>query len=315
MDWASVVLILLAVGLGIVWFAVLLSSRIPQQESEALLKRLEELAAKEESATIEEIEMALPFSERVVYPFLRKLGERATRNTKKNVLLDIERKIILAGRSGSLEPSMLLSTRFIVMLIFAAFTFLMAKFTILNQSYTQSIVYALIAGLLGYNFPVLWLNGEVKKRQQAIRKEMPDALDLLTICVEAGLGFDAAMSKVASKWDNELSQAFAITIKEMQLGKIRREALKNMADRIDIPEMTSFVAALIQSEQLGVSLSKVLHIQSEQMRIFRRQTAEEKAHGAPVKMLLPMMALIFPSIFIVILTPAVLKFMRMEVFK
>lgn len=315
MDWASVVLILLAIGLVILWFAVYMSTRIPQQESEAMLKRLEELASKEEAASIEEIEMAMPFTERVIYPFLRSLGDRASRNTKKNVLMDIERKIILAGRGGTLDASVFLSTRFIVMIIFAAIAFFMAKFTILNQSYTQSIVYALLAGLLGYFFPILWLNGEVNKRQQAIRKQMPDALDLLTICVEAGLGFDAAMSKVATKWDNELSQAFAIAIKEMQLGKIRREALKSMSDRIDIPEMTSFVAALIQSEQLGVSLSKVLHIQSEQMRIFRRQAAEEKAHGAPVKMLLPMMGLIFPSIFIVILTPAILKFMRMEVFK
>jgi len=315
MDWASIVLILMVIGLGIVWFAVLLSSRIPQQESDALLKRLEELASKEESASIEEIEMALPFTERVIYPFLRLIGERASRNTKKNVLNDIERKIILAGKTNSFDASLFLSTRFIVMIIFAVFTFVMAKFTILNQSYTQSIVYALLAGLLGYNFPILWLNGEVKKRQHAIRRQMPDSLDLLTICVEAGLGFDAAMARVASKWDNELSQSFAIAIKEMQLGKIRREALKSMAERIDIPEMTSFVAALIQSEQLGVSLSKVLHIQSEQMRVVRRQTAEEKAHGAPVKMLLPMMGLIFPSIFIVILTPAVLKFMRMEVFK
>jgi len=139
---------------------------------------------------------------------------------------------------------------------------------------------------------------------------MPDALDLLTICVEAGLGFDAAMAKVAEKWESELSLAFARVIQEIQLGKIRREALRDMADRIGIPEMTSFVAAVIQSEQLGVSMAKVLRIQSDQMRVRRRQAAEEEAHKAPVKMLIPMALLIFPSLMITLMTPAALRLMN-----
>lgn len=315
MDWSSFVLIGLVVVLVIIAIIVFISTRIPKQESDAMMARLEEFVSKEEAVTMEEIEMALPFSERVLYPMLRSIGERASKNTQKNVLFSLNRKIELAGKAGSLDANLFLSTRYIVMILFAALTFVMAKFTILAQSTTQSIVYALLTGAIGYYFPSLWLDGEVKKRQEAIRKYMPDALDLLTICVEAGLGFDAAMARVADKWDNELSRSFGRAIQEMRLGKLRREALKDMADRVDIPEMTSFVAALIQSEQLGVSLSKVLHIQSDQMRLLRRQAAEEKAHGAPVKMLLPMMGLIFPSIFIVILTPAILKFMRMDVFK
>ena len=139
---------------------------------------------------------------------------------------------------------------------------------------------------------------------------MPDALDLLTICVEAGLGFDAAMSKVSEKWNSELSLAFARVIQEIQLGKLRREALRDMADRIGLPELTSFVAAVIQSELLGVSMAKVLRIQSDQMRIKRRQHAEEEAHKAPIKMLIPMGLLIFPSLMIVLLTPAALKLMH-----
>ncbi len=139
---------------------------------------------------------------------------------------------------------------------------------------------------------------------------MPDALDLLTICVEAGLGFDAAMAKVNEKWDNELALAFGRVIREIQLGKLRREALRDMSDRLGIPEMTSFVAAVIQTEQLGVSMAKVLRIQSEQMRIKRRQLAEEKAHQAPIKMLFPMAILIFPSIMIVLMGPAVLILMQ-----
>jgi tight adherence protein C len=133
---------------------------------------------------------------------------------------------------------------------------------------------------------------------------------LLTICVEAGLGFDAAMSKVNEKWDNPLGVAFGRVIREIQLGKLRRDALRDMAARMGIPEMTSFVAAVIQSEQLGVSMAKVLRIQSDQMRLKRRQRAEEEAHKAPVKMLFPMAILIFPTICIVLMTPAFLMLMR-----
>jgi tight adherence protein C len=154
------------------------------------------------------------------------------------------------------------------------------------------------------------LTSKIQRRQKEIRKAMPDALDLLTICVEAGLGFDGAMAKVAEKWDNELSLSFGRALREMQLGKLRREALRDMADRIGIPEMTSFVAAVIQSEQLGVSMAKVLRIQSDQMRIRRRQLAEEEAHKAPIKMLVPLALLIFPSICIVLMTPAFLILIR-----
>jgi tight adherence protein C len=164
--------------------------------------------------------------------------------------------------------------------------------------------------VLGFFFPELWLSSQINKRQHEIRKAMPDALDLLTICVEAGLGFDAAMAKVSEKWTNELSLAFGRTIREVQLGKLRRDALRDMSDRIGIAEMTSFIAAVIQSEQLGVSMAKVLRIQSDQMRVKRRQLAEEEAHKAPIKMLFPMALLIFPSLMIVLLTPAALKLMQ-----
>jgi Flp pilus assembly protein TadC len=112
---------------------------------------------------------------------------------------------------------------------------------------------------------------------------MPDALDLLTICVEAGLSFDGAMAKVAEKWNNEVSKAFARVIQEVQLGKLRREALRDMQENVGVSEMTSFVAALIQSEQLGVSMAKVLRVQADQMRVRRRQLAEEEAHKAPIE--------------------------------
>jgi tight adherence protein C len=143
---------------------------------------------------------------------------------------------------------------------------------------------------------------------------MPEALELLTICVEAGLGFDAAMAKVSEKWESDLSLAFERVIQEVQLGKVRREAMRDMADRIGLPELTSFVAAVIQSESLGVSLAKVLRIQSEQMRIKRRQMAEEEAHKVPIKMMIPMALLIFPSLMVVLMTPAGLQLIHSPLF-
>src|SRR5690606_31255964 len=134
----------------------------------------------------------------------------------------------------------------------------------------------------------------IDRRKQAIIKKFPDALDLMTICVDAGLIFDAAMQKVHEKWDDALAREFGRVTYELQLGKSRRQALKDMSDRMDLPDVTSFVATILQAEQLGVSIGKVLRIQSEQMRIRRRQRAEEKAQQAPVKMLFPMVFLIFP---------------------
>jgi tight adherence protein C len=179
-----------------------------------------------------------------------------------------------------------------------------------DWSWVRKLVVTLVFVIIGFYIPNLMLTSKIQRRQKEIRKAMPDALDLLTICVEAGLGFDGAMAKVTEKWENELSLGFSRALREMQLGKLRREALKDMADRMGVPEMTSFVAAVIQSEQLGVSMSKVLRIQADQMRMKRRQMAEEEAHQAPIKMLIPMAILIFPSICIVLMTPAILMMMR-----
>jgi len=215
----------------------------------------------------------------------------------------------MSGKAGWVDAPVFLASRFVAAGVFGVLTFVICKFTVLDQTLSRSLLYAMIGIAVGFFFPQMWLDQEIKKRQLEIRKAMPDALDLLTICVEAGLGFDAAMSKVAEKWENELSLAFARAIREVQLGKVRREALKSMAERIDLAEMTSFVAAIIQSEQLGVSMAKILRIQAEQMRMRRRQYAEELAHQAPVKMLLPMIGFIFPSIFIVLMTPAAFRVM------
>lgn len=302
---------LIIVGAVILVIAVVLiivGIRNPQGANDRILQaRLDEMASADAEITLEKIEMSQPFTERVVYPTARKLGEFAIKFTPQNALHSTARKLELAGSPSGLDPTLFLSLQFISFAIFSAlFIFV---FSIAKVSWPVAARALIILGgaLVGFFLPQLWLGSTITRRQKRIRKAMPDALDLLTICVEAGLGFDAAMAKVSEKWETELSLAFARAIREIQLGKLRKEALRTMADRIGIPEMTSFVAAVIQSEQLGVSMSKVLRIQSDQMRMKRRQYAEEEAHKAPIKMLLPMGLLIFPSLLIVLMTPAGLR--------
>ena len=159
---------------------------------------------------------------------------------------------------------------------------------------------------VGFAAPSMLLSSMARRRQHSITKSLPDALDLLTICVEAGLGFDAAMAKVAEKWEDELSLAFRRVLQEIQLGKLRREALREMSDRMEVPDVATFVAAIIQADQLGVSIARVLRIQSDQMRMRRRQRAEELARASQVKILPPVVFFIFPAILIILLGPAII---------
>ena len=279
-------------------------------DEKILQQRLEELSSKGEEVNLEKIELSQPFTERVIFPIARSLGKLATRFTPQNYLNSIERKLELAGTSSRLDPTVFLALQFIGVLAFGGIVLLFFALLKVQTSSGIKILIVLVAGVLGFVYPQLYLSQRIKRRQKNVRRAMPDALDLLTICVEAGLGFDAAIQKVAEKWTSDLSLAFARVIQEIQLGKIRREALRDMADRIGLAEMTSFVAAVIQSELLGVSLSKVLHIQADQMRVKRRQRAEEEARKAPIKMLVPMALLIFPALIIVLVVLAGLKLLH-----
>lgn len=266
--------------------------------------RLEEFASRATPLTLEEIELSQPFGDRILRPILQGLAGFVTRFTPARTVESTRLKLELAGR-----PNNWGTTEFFGMRLGAALLLSVLLFLLLTVS-AQPAMYRLgglvLGFMIGYLMPAMWLGGKIRRRQNDIIKGLPDALDLLTICVEAGLGFDAAMSKVAEKWDNELSRAFGRVIQEIRLGKLRRDALREMDRSTGVADITSFVAAVIQADQLGVSMAKVMRIQSEQMRIKRRQRAEEKAHQAPVKMLFPLVFLIFPAIYIVLLGPATL---------
>lgn len=298
-----VIVVLVVIGATLLIIAGL---RQPKEGEDPLAARLAEFSERGEVVSLEDIELAQPFSERVILPLARSMGNLSARFTPQHQLESTAISLELAGNPGRLDASTFLALRFVAAGVFGGLLFLIFLFSS-NWSVSRELITSLIFTILGFFFPQLWLRSKIDQRQKEIRKALPDALDLLTICVEAGLSFDAAMAMVNEKWDNELSLALGRAIREIQLGKLRREALRDMSDRIGIPEMTSFVAAVIQSEQLGVSMARVLRIQSDQMRVKRRQRAEEEARKAPIKMILPMGIFIFPSIMIVLLTPAGLR--------
>ncbi len=306
------ILIWLVVGVVVIVGAIVLvvagiGATRNTEEDDPLMARLTEVTQRGDVvSSLEQIEMQQPFSQRVILPLLRRVGEISARFTPQKALEDTARKIELAGNPGRIDAATLLASRFVFAGVFGGGLLLVALLAH-NWPFIRIFIVVVLFTALGFFFPQLLLQSQINARQKEIRKAMPDALDLLTICVEAGLGFDAAMSKVSEKWENQLSIALLRAIREIQLGKPRREALKNMSDRIGLAEMTSFVAAVIQSEILGVSLAKVLRIQSDQMRVKRRQHAEEDAHSAPIKMIIPMAFLTFPTIFIILLAPAAMQ--------
>ncbi len=277
-----------------------------------LEERLNELAALGEPITLEQLELSQPFYDRAIVPILEWLNTIVQRFSPQNSVEALEHKLALAGLSNEVKPSQFTGKRMAYGIVLGVAGLALG---IVSAVETGELLLYILGGFFGGFFlPYLQLRSQIQSRQDEITKALPDALDLLTICVEAGLGFDAAMSKVAEKWDNELSRAFMKTVQEMQLGKLRREALRSMANGMDVPDMTSFTAAIIQADQLGVSMAKVMRIQSDTMRLKRRQRAEEKAQQAPIKMMFPMIFLIFPTILIVLLGPAAIQIRDAGVF-
>ncbi len=299
---------LIIIGVVIFFGAVILiivGIKSPQG-SDPLDDRLAEFAARGETVSLEEIELSQPFSQRIIMPLAKRMGEIVMRFTPQNSITSMSRKLEMAGNPWNIDPAVLFALRFLGIpfgMIFIILDYIAAPGSFMDG---KGLIFGLPAAVVGFYLPDILLQSKIDRRQKEIRKAMPDGLDLLTICVEAGLGFDAAMSKLYEKWDNEMGRAFGRVVREIQLGKLRREALRDMADRLGVNEMSSFVAAVIQSEQLGVSMAHVLRIQADQMRIRRRQIAEEEAHKAPIKMLLPMALFIFPALCIVLMAPAFL---------
>jgi tight adherence protein C len=294
--------LLIAIGVGVFIFLLLLYFGMRDNPGrDPLQERLAQYGERQLPDSLEEIELQVSVVDRVFRPMARQVAKITIKFTPQKQLEEARRLIDLA--SMTLDPAIFFAMRIVVTIAFVLISF-MLFFVLTNTDPRTAMLYTLGAALLGFFFPVLWIKSKISKRQRNILKALPDALDLLVICVEAGLGFDQAMAKVYEKWDNDLAIAFGRVLREIQLGKLRRDALRDMSNRMEVPDVTAFVAAIIQADQLGVSMSKILRVQSDQMRVKRRQRAQETAHQAPVKMMIPMVFLIFPSIWIVLLGPA-----------
>ncbi len=268
--------------------------------------RLTQLGAMQ-AKNLEELELQQPFLERTLRPLAAALSGRVSRMASSSFQEKAEKRLALAGNPGNLRVADWLAVKAIGAVVGAIiFVILFVIVGVMALPIPLNFGFAIVGALLGYTVPEFWLGGRVKKRQHAILLQIPDALDLLTISVRAGLGFDAALGKVVEKLVGPLTEEFRRALAEVRVGKARREALRDIVPRTEVAPLTNFIGAIIQAEQLGVSISKVLQVQSEQLRIERRQRAEEQAAKAPIKMLFPLVGCIFPSLFIVILGPAII---------
>jgi tight adherence protein C len=272
---------------------------------DAVQARLSQLVI--QPKTLEEMEMQRSFSERVLRPMIQRLS-RAGKRQEGGIVAKVDAKLERAGYPGGLRGADWIGVKLLSLIAFAVIALLLGLL-LSGGAFILALLFAIVGAAIGYVAPEFWLGRKIRARSLAMTLQLPDALDLLTISVEAGLGFDAALSKVVEKMEGPLVDEFRQALAEVRMGRTRREALRDVADRADAQPVSNFIGAIIQAEQLGVPIAKVLQIQSNQLRVERRQRAEEAAAKAPVKMLFPMVGCIFPTIFIVILGPAVVTIM------
>ena len=266
--------------------------------------RLTQLGSLEGARSLEELELRAPFFDRTMRPLMRRLSGVGARLTSRERLGRTEVRLAEAGYPYGMRTVDFLGLKVVVAGATAGMIFLVFGVALGGQS--SGFILGLGGLILGFFIPDYWLSWRIRKRQKAILLAIPDSLDLLTISVKAGLGFDAALGKVVEKTVGPLTDEFRRALAEVRIGKPRRDALREMVARTNVPALASFIGAIIQAEQLGVAIARVLEIQSEQLRIERRQRAEELAAKAPIKMLFPLIGCIFPSMFIVILGPALI---------
>ena len=245
-----------------------------------------------------------PFNERVAFPVVDGLVRALMAVLPTSLVGRARRWLVVAG------DSMTVSQFFTIVLVTAtllpALYFAFVWITLGRMSTLLFLPIFLLAGV-GVMFPLLMLRRVAKNRQKRIWRSMPNAIDLLTTCVEAGLSLDFALQRVAERYKGPLSDEIYRMLREVGHGKTRREALADMAERIDVPDITTFINSIIQAETLGTSVGQVLRIQAKQMRMRRRQRAEQMARQAPVKMVFPLVLFLIPSLFIVTIGPVVLS--------
>lgn len=296
--------LIMSLGLGLSLLVIIVGV-ISQRRERDVSARLQRYA--HATPTLEEMELHQPFLERAVWPIVRRLSTIVTKATPKSQADTAKKNLMMAGKNRMTVGEFQVRRFALALALGGGFSFLGGLMDIESM---MRITLTMSLAALGYMMPGVWLGKAIKARQVAIQRALPDAIDLLTVCVEAGAGFDSAVAKVVSKWGGPLAQELERLLADLRMGRARREALHDLADRTGVLDVQSFVSSLIQADQLGLGLVAVLRVQAEQMRQRRRLRAEETAAKAPIKMLLPLIFCIFPAMYIIILGPAALSLMK-----
>ena len=300
--------LLLILGLSLLAIAVYLVGEVataPSRERRGSLKR---------AATYGDARMGTTgmreasFGERVIAPMRMSLAHTVLRVNRRSSVSKVSTKLLGAGLGRVISPQTFLATKALA----ACGGFLGGAFlgAIAGKGGAMAAVLAMVFAGLGFLIPDVVVSFKGRGRRERIRSELPDALDLLAVSVEAGMGFDGAIQKLTEHMDGPLIEEFGLALGEMRIGESRRNALQKMAARVDTPEIASFIRAIIQADELGISLGRILKVQAADTRNKRQAAAEEKAMKAPIKMLFPTALFIFPAMFIVILGPALLDLGR-----
>jgi tight adherence protein C len=252
-------------------------------------------------------EFALLLKEPFLTRVLRPLGARALGGVSTllpaNYRDSVQRKLQYAGLSGQLHAEEMITAQFLAGIL--GFVCGAGISWLVDSEPSQRLLLVVGLSVAGAMLPTAWLNRKLNRRREAILRDLPDTLDLMAIAVEAGLGFEGALGVACEHFESPLAEEFSRTLKEMELGLPRREALQNLKRRTEVPELSNFVLALTQADALGMPVGRVLKIQAAEMRLKRRQWAREKAGRLPVKIMFPLVVFIFPPLFVVVLGPAV----------
>ncbi|MBS4007502.1 MAG: type II secretion system F family protein [Clostridium sp.] len=268
--------------------------------------RLKQVMSADETVCIRQIELSRPISERMFRPLLVIVASVAMRLLPGEVLQRLEKQLQQSGNQGGLSAHDYLGLKAIFALGLPTFVYLLSS----GINSAQLALITFLALIIGWRLPEIQLKRSARMRCVQLEKTFPDVLDLLTVSVGAGLGFDGAMAKVVEKSSGPVAEEFKRVLHEIKMGKSRRDALRDFGDRSGVADIKTFTGAIVQADQLGISISSTLKHQAEQMRRRRRQRVEEQAMKAPVKMLIPLILFIFPVIFIVLLGPALIQILE-----
>lgn len=293
-------------AVSLVSFAVL---ELLFSEERRVRRRLSSLEAYTAASITDAEPLAAPFRERVLGPGMARMVHLIGSIAPSDYRERLRKRVLSAGGSGRLGPDRVLLLKVVAGTAGVLLSIMLVRAS--HLGWFRGVLITVVVGLVLWLLPDLVLSARASARQRQIVRELPDMLDMLTISVEAGLGFDQAVSRYIRHSRGPLGKEFGIALMEIQAGKARREALRSMADRADVPELNAFVMAIVQADVFGVSVSDVLRTQSREMRVKRRQRAEEMAQKAPAKMAFPLVICILPATLIVVIAPAVIGLMRL----